>query len=342
MFVFLITGSIYVVVASLLVYTLIRYRSRGGEEAEPPQVFGSIQIELAWTIIPVLIIVVLFLATARVIFAVQDAEKPASALNVVVIGHQFWWEFRYPQYNVVTANELHVPLSDPRAPTPTFLKLTSADVIHSFWIPRLAGKTELLPNRVNEIWIDPHAAGMYDGQCAQFCGAEHAKMLLRVYVDTPAQFRAWIANQQAEASQQTPSDPQQSADSGSSRSAPPPASSPNPGNLRGLPPNTPGTFAPRQDPTLSANEQGRRVFEQQACVNCHTVRGTIATGRFGPDLTHLMSRQTIAAGAAANTPDNLTRWITNPDTFKPGVLMPPMHLTDQQNQQITAYLTTLR
>ena len=180
----------------LLVHVITRYRARPGENSEPPQVFGSLQIELSWTIIPILIIVVLFLSTARVLFSIQDAPKPATALDVVVTGHQFWWEFQYPQYGVVTANELHLPLSTPAAPRPSFLKLTSADVIHSFWVPELNGKTDLLPNRVNEMWIDPQKPGLYVGQCAQFCGAEHAKMLLRVYVDTPEQFQQWIAGQQ--------------------------------------------------------------------------------------------------------------------------------------------------
>ena len=181
---------------SLLVYALVRFRARPDDETEPPQVFGSIQIELAWTIIPILTLVVLFLGTARVLFSIQDARKPASALDVTVVGHQFWWEFRYPQYNVVTANELHVPLSSAESPRPTFMKLTSADVMHSFWVPQLAGKTDLLPNRVNEMWIDPQKPGLYVGQCAQFCGMEHAKMLLRVYVDGPEQFKSWIAEQQ--------------------------------------------------------------------------------------------------------------------------------------------------
>ena len=182
--------------SGLLTYALVRFRGRKGDMTEPAQVFGSVQIELSWTIIPILIIVVLFLTTARVLFSVQDAPKPASALDVTVVGHQFWWEFRYPQYNVVTANELHVPVSATATDRPTFMKLTSADVIHSFWVPQLAGKTDLLPNRVNEMWIDPRKPGLYVGQCAQFCGAEHAKMLLRVYVDTPEQFQQWIANQQ--------------------------------------------------------------------------------------------------------------------------------------------------
>ena len=154
------------------------------------------QIELAWTIIPILHDRGAVPGTARVMFCVQDAPKPATALDVVVVGHQFWWEFRYPQYNVVTANELHVPLSSAVAPRPTFMKLTSADVMHSFWVPQLAGKTDVLPNRVNEMWMDPQRAGLYVGQCAQFCGPQHAKMLLRVYVDTPEEFQRWIENQQ--------------------------------------------------------------------------------------------------------------------------------------------------
>ncbi len=334
LFVFAIAGGIFLVVGSLLVYAMVKFRSRPGDTTEPPQVFGSTQIELAWTIIPILIIVVLFLATVRVIFSVQDAPKPASALDVVVIGHQFWWEFRYPKYNVVTANELHVPLSTTQSPMPTFLKLTSADVIHSFWVPRLAGKTDLLPNRVNEMWIEPQSTGMYDGQCAQFCGSQHAHMLLRVYVDTPEQFRQWIANQQKLAA---PVNPPLAA-----------VALLSPGSSKSLPANTPGTIGEaagttaKDDSSSQINAaQGRHVFEQQACINCHAVRGTIADGRFGPDLTHLMSRQTIAAGAAANTPENLMTWITAPATLKSGALMPAMHLTEVQNQQITAYLTTL-
>ncbi len=330
LFVFAITAGIFLVVGSLLVYAIVRYRARPDDSTEPPQVFGSTQIELAWTIIPILLIIVLFLATARVIFSIQDARKPASALDVVVIGHQFWWEFRYPKYNIVTANELHVPLSTVRSPTPTFLKLTSADVIHSFWIPRLAGKTDLLPNRVNELWIAPQVTGMYDGQCAQFCGMQHAHMLLRVYVDTPEQFQQWIANQQ----KIVPPGP------------PIAETSTDPGPLRSMPRNTPGTVAdaapsPQEGTSNISPTQGRRVFEQQACINCHAIRGTPADGRFGPDLTHLMSRETIAAGAARNTADNLTRWIADPAIFKPGALMPPMHLTDLQNRQITTYLVTL-
>src|SRR5467141_4963648 len=192
-----VTGLIFLVVFSLLSYVVVKFRSRAADtEREPAQVYGSTQIEIAWTIIPVLIVVVLFLATARVIHAIQDAPKPAEAAEITAIGHQFWWEFRYPGFGVVTANELHVPVSDPSHPTPTFLRLLSADTDHSFWIPQLAGKTDLIPNRVNGTWIDPHETGLFLGQCAQYCGTQHAKMLLRVYVDTPEDFNAWVRGQQ--------------------------------------------------------------------------------------------------------------------------------------------------
>ena len=295
MFVLAITGGIFLVVGGLIAYAAVRFRQRPDDDgSEPPQIFGSNQIELSWTIIPVLIVVVLFLATARMIFAIQDAPKPPAALEVTVIGHQFWWEFRYPALHITTANELHIPASDTATSRPTYMKLTSADVIHSFWVPRLAGKMDLLPNRINELWMDPHTPGLYEGQCAQFCGVQHAKMLLRVYVDTPDQFAAWVKQEQQPAA---------------------------------------------QDPAVAA---GRHEFESQSCMNCHAIAGTAAHGQFGPDLTHLASRKTIASGAADNTTENLERWITDPDQIKQGSLMPSLHLTADQVREITAYLNTLQ
>ncbi len=244
--------------------------------------------------LPILIVLVLFLATARVIHSVEDARKPPEAVEVIAIGHQFWWEFRYPSLGVVTANELHVPVSDPAHPTPTFIRLLSADTDHSFWVPRLAGKSDLIPNRTNNMWIDPHEAGIYVGQCAQYCGTQHAKMLLRVYVEPQDQFKRWV---------QEESKPAQVSD---------------------------------------AVSEGRRIFETTACINCHAISGTVADGRFGYDLPHLMSRETIASGAASNTPENLRLWIHDPEAIKPGSLMPAMKLTDQDLDALTAYLETLQ
>jgi cytochrome c oxidase subunit II len=298
MLVLSVTLAIFLLVGSLLLYVLIRYRERPSDsEREPAQIYGSDQIELSWTVIPILIVVMLFLTTTRVILDTQAAPKPSGALDVTVIGHQFWWEYRYPKLGVVTANELHIPISDPAKPTPTYLALSSADTDHSFWVPRLAGKTDLIPNRRNTMWIDPQEAGLYLGQCAQYCGTQHAKMLLRVYAQSPEDFAAWIKQQQRPAEQDVSANP--------------------------------------------AAAEGRNVFLNSACINCHTVAGTVATGRFGPDLTHLASRDTIASGPVQNTPENLRKWIADPNSMKPGVLMPSMHLNDHDLDVITAYLTTL-
>jgi cytochrome c oxidase subunit II len=288
---------IFIIVFSLLVYSAIKFRRRANDDGrrEPTQVYGSNQIELAWTVIPVLIVIVLFLASTRVIKGVQDAEAPPNAVEVTAIGHQFWWEFRYPKLGVVTANELHVPVSDPSAPRPTFIQLLSADTDHSFWVPRLNGKTDLIPNHPNRMWIAPDETGLYLGQCAQYCGTQHALMLLRVYVDSPEQFAKWV-KQQAQ-----PADPNPNA------------------------------------------AEGRRIFETTACIDCHTVAGSgaIANGRYGPDLTHLMSRDTLAAGAAPNTHENLRQWIEKPDAIKPGSLMPAMGLTPNEIDAVVSYLETL-
>jgi cytochrome c oxidase subunit II len=347
LFVLTITGGIFLGVTILLVYAIVKFRAKPGDLSEPPQVFGSTQIELSWTIIPILIIVVLFLGTARVVFAIQDAPKPQSALDLVVVGHQFWWEFRYPTLGVVTANELHVPVSDPKNPRPVYVKLTSADVMHSFWVPRLAGKTDALPNRVNEMWIDPHEPGLYLGQCAQFCGPQHAKMLLRVYVDTPADFQKWVATQRQNQLSGTAAPPPSvvAENLGNPPAGGPAAPQPGPGGT--IPPNSPAsrgeiaTVAQQTSDAISPQE-GRRVFEEQACINCHAVSGTVANGRYGPDLTHFGSRDTLGSGVVPNTPQNLLAWIQDPANIKPGVLMPAMHLTDTQNKQLVAYLLSLK
>jgi len=171
--------------------------------------------------------------------------------------------------------------------------LLSADTDHSFWVPKLAGKTDLIPNHPNEMWIEPHETGVYVGQCAQYCGVQHAKMLLRVIVESPEDFQKWAAAQ--------------------------------------------------RNPAMQAESaaHGRQVFESTACVNCHTVAGTDAKGKFGPDLTHLMSRETIAAGAAQNTRENLRQWIKNPDLIKPGALMPAMQMSEADIDAVTDYMQTL-
>lgn len=172
--------------------------------------------------------------------------------------------------------------------------MSSADTDHSFWVPRLAGKTDLIPNQVNTMWIDPNNPGLYLGQCAQYCGVQHAKMLIRIYADSPADFAAWVSHQQGLAV---------------------------------------------ENPSAA---EGRKIFQHNACISCHTVAGTVATGRFGPDLTHIASRDTIASGSVPNTAANLRAFVDNPASFKPGALMPPMHLNDHDLNAVTAYLMSLK
>jgi cytochrome c oxidase subunit 2 len=195
-----ITAVIFVLVAGLGAYALVRFRRRRGDDGrEPPQVYGSHQIEVAWTVVPLLIVVVLFLVTARYIYGIERRPASANALEVTIVGHQWWWEIRYPTLGIVTANELHVPVSDAASSTSTYVTLESADVIHSFWIPQLAGKMDVIPNKTNRIWIDPQRPGTYVGQCAEYCGLQHAGMLLTVTVHSRDDFARWAAAQQAPA-----------------------------------------------------------------------------------------------------------------------------------------------
>jgi cytochrome c oxidase subunit 2 len=294
-FVLTITGGMFVLVAGLIAYVIIRYQRRKDDDGtEPAQVYGSGTVEAAWTTVPFLIVVVLTLTTARVIQELQDARKPASALDVQIIGRQWWWEIRYPKLGIATANELHVPVSQGRERSPTFMDLRAADVVHSFWVPRLMGKIDLVPNKVNSMWIEPERTGLFLGQCGTYCGTQHAKMLLRVYVDSREDFDRWVAHQKQ---------------------------------------------LPENDPQAAS---GRLVFERTACINCHAVNGTAGNGRFGPDLTHLMSRDTLASGALSNSAPLLRAWIKSPDQFKPGVLMPAMNLNDKELDQLVVFLTTLK
>ena len=290
-----ICAVIFVVVGGLLVYAIVRFRHRPGDEAsEPPQVYGSNQIETAWTVLPILIVFVLILVTSRTIADIQNRKPTSASVKSTVVGHQWWWEIRYPELGIVTANELHVPVSTESNHRPTFLKLQSADVAHSFWVPQLAGKTDLIPNRENLMWIAPTEPGTYLGNCAEYCGMQHARMLLRVVVHSPQEFEQWVKEQQQPAV---------------------------------------------EDATVA---EGRKLFFANSCVSCHAIRGTSAKGAFGPDLTHLMSRQTLASGAALNSHDSLRAWIRDPQQVKVGCLMPNMQMSDKEVDQIVAYLQTLR
>jgi cytochrome c oxidase subunit 2 len=300
--VLLITGIIFVLVEGMLLYCIIRFRKRPGDSREPPQIYGSQPIELAWTLAPLLIVFILFLIVVRYDVAIRRDQVPSDAVRVKVVGHQWWWEYQYPDLgerfpelgqkgiqSVTTANELHVPVNKP-----VFLELQSVDVVHSFWVPRLAGKTDVIPGHPNLMWFQALEPGLFHGQCAEFCGTQHANMILRVVVESDAEFLAWAEHEAERAAQD------------------------------------------------SRVKEGEARFLGMSCVTCHQVRGTSAVGTFGPELTHLMTRQTLASGMVPNDLDMLTQWVRDPQTIKPGCQMPSFHLNDTDVALIVEYLRSLK
>jgi cytochrome c oxidase subunit 2 len=294
-FVISITAAIFIAMCALLIFTMVRFRRKPQDDQrqEPPQIYGSNQIEIAWTFIPLLIVFVLVGVTARVIAVVQGASPGPAPLHARIIGHQWWFEVQVPDLGVISANEIHVPVAGVSGPA-TLLQLESVDVIHSFWVPQLAGKLDMVPNRANTLWIDPGEPGTYLGNCAEYCGTQHANMLLRVTVEPKEEFMAWAAAQKAAIN------------------------------------------------VATQDVAGRQVFESLSCVNCHTVRGTAADGKFGPDLTHVASRQTLASGMIPNTRQNLRAWVNDAQDIKPGCLMPNMKLTSQELDSVVSYLMSLK
>ena len=289
-----ICAGIFLIMEALIIWCIVKYRRSKDDRTEAPQVYGSNPIELAWTVVPTLIVFVLFLVSARTIFEIDKSTPPEGSLEITVVGHQWWWEFDYPEYGFITANELHVPLTRNGERVSIYLTLESNDVIHSFWVPQLGGKKDVVPNHINHLWLEPTMPGTYVGQCAEYCGTQHANMLITVVVHPEEDFEAWVAHQQTDAVQDT------------------------------------------------SVATGRDLFLSTACINCHTIRGTVANGTFAPDLTHLMSRSVIGAGVARNTPENLHSWVDDPQILKPGCRMPSMKLDQNGVDEIVKYLLTLK
>jgi cytochrome c oxidase subunit 2 len=187
--IFWLAVFVFVVVQAVLVYTLVRFRRRPGQP-DPKHVHGNTLVEIAWTLAPAVILVFVAVPTIQTIFR-TSGRAPSGALQVEVIGHQWWWEFRYPDFGVVTANELHLPQGQP-----VQLTMTSADVIHSFWVPRVSGKRDLMAGRTTRLAFTADSVGTFLGQCAEYCGDSHANMRLRLMVDSPADFNTWVQRQQ--------------------------------------------------------------------------------------------------------------------------------------------------
>ena len=295
-----IATLVYVIVIGALLFALWRAYTRKPVTEEhayhenPDQAAvmkRGVIIGAAATTIILATFLVLSLATGSAVARV-GGDKP---LRIDVVGHQWWWEVTYrdpiPQNEVKTANEIHIPVG--RA---VLIKMTSTDVIHSFWAPNLAGKKDLIPGHETITWFRADTAGIYRGQCAEFCGHQHAKMAFFVVAEPRLDFEHWLDQQRGEA----------------------------------------------KKPVDSLQQAGERVFLSGPCAMCHTIGGTGAGGNIGPDLTHLASRRTIAAGTLPLTTGNLAGWILDPQTIKPGVKMPPTQIDPQSLQALLAYLGSLK
>jgi cytochrome c oxidase subunit 2 len=284
----IILGIIFVIVAGIIVYALMRFRWREGEP-DPHQLAGNKTVEVVWTAIPCLIVVALFALTARTM-NLSD-PPPAPEPDLVVIGHQWWWEARYPKLGVVVANEFHIP-----AGKAVSVRLESTDVLHEFWLPELARKITAVPGHPNHIWLQADKAGTYLGICSEFCGTQHAWMHFLIIAESQAEFDDWEKAQ----------------------------------------------LRPAAQPAGGEAAKGLALFQQTSCVTCHAINGTTANARVGPDLTHFASRRQLGAGIADNTPMNVRRWLTDPQSVKPGVKMPDFKFTDDQLTQLVDYFETLK
>ncbi len=289
-FIFWMATAIFAVVEGALLVTVWRYRNRPAKDAH--QIHGNTKLEIAWTALPAVILAVLLGYTLRTMAAVR-APVSGDSVKVVVIGHQWWWEFQYPELGIITANELIVPVG-----VPVEVELHSKDVQHGFWAPQLFGKMDAIPGHTNRMHFTVNDAGRYGAQCTQFCGEQHAQMRFEVVGVSAAEFQTWAAGQQQ----------------------------------------------PAATPTDEAAVRGQEAMLSGACVACHTIDGTTAAGKTGPNLTHLASRSFIAGGVLSRTDENTKNWIHDAPSVKPGIVMPSFKDTydDQTLGDMVAYLNTLK
>jgi cytochrome c oxidase subunit 2 len=288
-----LAAAVYLAVLIVLALALVRNRRRELTIDLTPHGAGFVAVGGA--ILPGLVLVTIFVVGTSIMGSFPTPTR-ARQMTIHVTGRQWWWQVQYDypelQQRFTTANELHIPVG-----IPVEIVLTSADVIHSFWVPRLQGKLDVIPGDTNEIRLVASQPGTYRGQCAEFCGAQHAHMAITVVADPPAQFKEWATTQ----------------------------------------------LAPARQPTDSFALLGQRLVVGGPCAVCHTVRGTSARGTVGPDLTHVGSRQSIAAGMMPNTLASLEGWIANAQALKPGVQMPPItQFTGTELRAVATYVSSLK
>ncbi len=369
--------AVFIFTEVMLVYAIWKYRKRPDQPRQPEQTHGNTKLEILWTVIPAVVLAVIAVPTVQTIFRTQGAAR-ADALQIEVIGHQWWWEFHYPEYGFTTANEVYMPTGR----TVNF-HLKTHDVIHSFWIPGLGGKRDLVNNRTNYLWFTPDSTApegeAFNGFCAEYCGTSHANMRFKAFTVTPEQFASWVAHQTSGPAYTMPAPgaapaPAAPPARGAARPAstaaaqPPAAPAPIQAGYTGfareqLPayavPQTPIPGSLAVDTTLVGDVgRGATLVTYGTCIGCHTVKGSqYLVGKTGPDLTHVGSRLTIAGGLFPNDKRHLTAWIKNARSMKPGSFMPTLGigqydpidkknitigLNDQQIADIVAYLQALK
>ncbi|MGN6032393.1 MAG: cytochrome c oxidase subunit II [Thermomicrobiales bacterium] len=284
---FILSFIVMAIVFGVLLYSMFSFRNRLPSERE-----GFVKLEIFWTATPALLLVVLFVLAVRTMNSIEAQHDTDDVVTIKAIGNQWWWAFEYPELGITTANELHIPTD-----RPVRIELESTDVIHSFWVPQLGWKLDMIPGRTNVMNFTVDTTGTFDGACTEFCGAQHAWMRLKVVASSNDDFTAWSSKEAADATA----------------------------------------------PSSLIARDGESTFMLESCAACHTVKGTAAQGKVGPDLTHFGSRETIGAGVLENTPENLEAWLRDPQAYKPGIVMPGFdRLTDEQIRALVEYLEGLK
>jgi len=337
----LLWGTIvFVIVEVLLIYTIFKFRQRPGDDKVQVS-HGNTALEITWTVVPIFILVIIAIPTVKVIFETQK-PAPSNSVEVQVIGHQWWWEFRYPQYGFSTANEMYIPLG-----RTVSLTLETKDVLHSFWVPQMGGKRDLISNRVNRLWFTPkESAGtaVWNGFCTEFCGPSHANMKFRLYTVSEEEFASWTAGQAMPAAFNTTAPAPATATTTASAPGPEGTTVTTAAGTLAAQGGTmePGWFYPRDkvpassvpmtptpkglefdDSLLGSGDpaNGQALFSR-TCIGCHAISGVMgAVSPVGPNLTHLASRHTLGAGLFPNDAPHLARWIKNAPAMKPGTKM---------------------
>lgn len=286
----ILSAVIMAIVLFMVIGGTIRYRA-SKRKGEARQTFGHKGLEIVWTVIPLIIVTVLFFVSLNVMEKINEPVVNGQKPDIVIIAHQWWWDMRYPKQGVTTANELHIPTGKK-----LLMRIQSADVIHSWWVPALGRKIDAVPGHNNFGWIDADSSGVYDGTCSEYCGNQHAWMRIKVIAEPQEDFDRWISQQK---------------------------------QMAAIPVN-------------SVAQQGEVLFQEKTCGNCHTISGTPADGKIGPDLSHIASRETLLSGMMTNKKENLRKWLENPQNVKEGSNMPNFLMSENEVNELVDYLEQLK